>query len=72
MTGNEEQKKYQLEVNHTQDFTVSQYVALLRLAKEKYSFANYSGLDREGIVIWRHDCDYSLNRAVRFAQVEYT
>jgi hypothetical protein len=59
------------------DFTLDSYGELLELAKSRYSFVQYPGIgsrhaageDWQGL-LWRHDCDMSLNRALRLAQVE--
>lgn len=57
---------------HKTDFTTSQYVELLRLAKKSYEFVGYGGLKPEGrYVYWRHDVDLSPNRALRLAQLEH-
>jgi len=53
------------------DFTISGYRDLLRLAKRSYLFSSYSEIPwGQRFVLWRHDCDYSLNRAHAIAQVE--
>lgn len=67
----EDQQRRVQNSNLDRDFTVRHYIELLRLAKERYSFAKYSERDQQGIILWRHDCDYSLNRAVRLAQIEH-
>src|SRR5688572_2690758 len=54
------------------DFTEAEYTKLLRLAKAGYRFITY--LDprpASGFILWRHDCDYSLNRALRCAELEH-
>lgn len=54
-----------------QDFTLSAYVELLRLAKATYAFTRYREIDvTRRFVLWRHDCDFSLNRAARLAEAE--
>lgn len=59
------------QLNHRQDFTTVQYAELLRLAKSNYKFIRYQELAlSEKFVLWRHDCDYSLNRSLRLAQLE--
>ncbi|KTC95688.1 hypothetical protein [Legionella erythra] len=56
---------------HIDDFTINEYKNLLRLAKSNYKFITYNQLDSaENYVLWRHDCDFSLNRALRVAQIE--
>lgn len=52
------------------DFTIDQYSELLRLAKENYQFTGYDDLVKSRFILWRHDCDYSLNRALRLARLE--
>lgn len=54
------------------DFTMVEYCSLLRLAKSGgYRFCAYTALPlNERSVLWRHDIDMSLNRAVRMAEVE--
>ena len=53
------------------DFTIAAYRDLLRLAKEKYQFAFYGHIEwGQRFVLWRHDCDYSLNRALAVAKIE--
>lgn len=56
---------------HKTDFTTSQYVELLRLAKKSYEFVGYGGRKPAGkYVYWRHDVDLSPSRAFRLAQLE--
>lgn len=53
------------------DFTTSHYRELLRLAKEEYQFIFYDEINfDQSFVLWRHDCDFSLNRSLRLAQIE--
>lgn len=60
-----------LELGHIQDFTTSQYIELLKLAKVNYKFIGYQDIpENERFILWRHDCDYSLNRSLRLAQIE--
>ena len=60
------------QLNHQQDFTTVQYAELLRLAKANYKFIGYQEIvTAEKFVLWRHDCDYSLNRSLRLAQIEH-
>lgn len=54
-----------------EDFTEESYRRLLRLAKEKYEFTSYSSIPwGNRFVLWRHDCDYSINRAHAIARIE--
>ncbi|MBL8439892.1 MAG: hypothetical protein JNK96_01595, partial [Betaproteobacteria bacterium] len=47
------------------------YVAALELALANYRFLRYPEIDFDNpFVLWRHDCDHSLNRALRTAQIE--
>jgi hypothetical protein len=56
----------------SRDFTTQRYVELLQLAKSNYRFLGYRELDAAArFVLWRHDCDFSLNRALRLAQAEH-
>ncbi|MBA3593216.1 MAG: hypothetical protein H0W47_05395 [Polaromonas sp.] len=53
------------------DFTVNAYRELLKLAKLNFVFASYDEIPwASRFVLWRHDCDYSLNRAHALATVE--
>jgi hypothetical protein len=59
-------------LEHQQDFTTAQYAQLLRLARSNYKFIGYRELALgKKFVLWRHDCDYSLNRSLRLAQIEH-
>ena len=52
-------------------FTESAYSELLALAKEKYRFIGYTGdLNAKKIILWRHDVDFSVHRALRLAEIE--
>lgn len=54
------------------DFTTMRYKELLRLAKRRYRFATYAeSRAHERVILWRHDVDYSLNRALRLAEIEH-
>jgi hypothetical protein len=52
------------------DFTETNYRAILRLAHDRYRFARFGddAIDRH--VLWRHDIDTSMNRALRLAEIE--
>jgi hypothetical protein len=53
------------------DFTMDGYRGLLAMAKRSYDFASYSAIPwGKRFVLWRHDCDYSLNRAHALACAE--
>jgi hypothetical protein len=53
------------------DFTVEHYAKLLVLAKAQYTFIPFGEIafDRR-FILWRHDCDFSLNRARHLAHIE--
>lgn len=60
------------QLSQRHDFTTTQYVELLRLAKSNYKFVGYREFAAgERFVLWRHDCDYSLNRSLQLAQFEH-
>jgi len=53
------------------DFTIKEYQKLLKLAKKNYHFVFYDNFQSfEKFILWRHDCDYSLNRALKLAMIE--
>jgi hypothetical protein len=53
------------------DFTVSHYRELLRLASCNWPIVGYENIPWDSrFLLWRHDCDYSLNRAKALAQIE--
>lgn len=53
------------------DFTVAAYRDLLRIAKKNYQFVFFGDFEWGGrFLLWRHDCDYSLNRAYALAKIE--
>ena len=53
------------------DFTVDSYRELLVIAKQRYAFASYEAIPwGQRFVLWRHDCDCSLNRAHALARIE--
>ena len=53
-----------------EDFTETAYCGLLDAAKERYRFATYDAPGEGAHVIWRHDIDHSVHRAVRLAELE--
>jgi hypothetical protein len=52
------------------DFTERSYTTLLVEAKRHYSFERYGTTNVGQHVIWRHDVDISVHRAVRLAELE--
>ena len=60
------QEKYNFE-----DFTIEHYRALIKKIKERYKFSFYHNFDKNiKFVLWRHDIDFSPQRALRCAQIE--
>jgi hypothetical protein len=54
-----------------EDFTEVHYRQLLRAARVSYRFATYDAIPWDTrFVIWRHDLDYSINRAAALAVIE--
>lgn len=53
------------------DFTEENYRKIIRLAKGKYSFRTYGDVDSmKNGVIWRHDIDMSVHRALALSRIE--
>jgi peptidoglycan/xylan/chitin deacetylase (PgdA/CDA1 family) len=52
------------------DFTEANYRELLRLACSRYRFARFGDGSADRQVLWRHDIDISVNRALRLAEIE--
>ena len=52
------------------DFTESHYRKLIILAKQNYKFESYGTKIKSPHVLWRHDVDNSVHRALRLAQIE--
>lgn len=52
------------------DFTERSYSTILAAAAAHYSFERYGTSSAERHVIWRHDVDVSVHRAVRLAELE--
>jgi hypothetical protein len=55
---------------HFADFTESGYRAMLRSAKRGYTFEPFGTEVADPHVLWRHDVDISVHRALRLAQIE--
>jgi hypothetical protein len=56
---------------HFEDFTESNYRDLIQLAKKNFDFVPFNlNLNKENIVIWRHDIDLSPHRALKLAAIE--
>jgi hypothetical protein len=55
-----------------EDFTEDYYGRLLQAAKLLYDFITYQDLqeNKEGVILWRHDVDFSMHRALKLAEIE--
>lgn len=58
------------ETYHYADFTESSYREILRVAKLRYAFEPFGTSSEMPHVLWRHDVDFSVHRAVKLAQIE--
>lgn len=55
-----------------EDFTEENYRKILQLAKKNYQFIFYEALDSShDYIIWRHDIDHSIHRALALAKIEF-
>lgn len=52
------------------DFTEEHYLSLLALAKKNYSFEYFGTKETNPHILWRHDIDLSVHRALRLAEIE--
>lgn len=53
------------------EFTIGKYKKLIATAKDKFTFTDYSTIPwAEKFILWRHDCDCSLNRSFELALIE--
>jgi hypothetical protein len=57
--------------NDINDFTTQAYKKLIQIAKGKYNFVSYGDYAQQPFVLWRHDCDFSLERSLRLAEIEH-
>ncbi|HMI80100.1 MAG TPA: hypothetical protein VK484_14975 [Ferruginibacter sp.] len=54
------------------DFTTQHFGEIIKKLKQDYEFSFYHDFNREKkFVLWRHDVDFSLHRALRCAQIEH-
>lgn len=52
-------------------FNLGTYSRLVSLALTRWPFETYDNLEsKKRFILWRHDCDMSLNRAVRLAEID--
>ena len=53
------------------DFTTENYHRFLLIAKRNYNFVTYGDIPwGQKFILWRHDCDYSLERSYALARIE--
>ena len=52
------------------EFTVRAYVSMLEYARGNYAFSSYTDREQAPHVLWRHDVDFSINRALCLARLE--
>ena len=57
---------------HEQDFTEQAYRALVKQAKQRYEFLPFDrAAPADNGVLWRHDIDMSVHRALALAKIEH-
>ncbi|HEX9364508.1 MAG TPA: hypothetical protein VGA47_12075 [Candidatus Dormibacteraeota bacterium] len=56
--------------NSAADFTEAGYVKALELASKSYEFVSFVSRPKTRHVLWRHDVDFSVHRALRLAEIE--
>lgn len=58
-------------MSHEQDFTEAAYRTLVRAARDRYAFLSFAdAATAEAGVLWRHDIDVSVHRALALATIE--
>lgn len=58
-------------MSHEQDFTEAAYRTLVRAARDRYVFLSFTdAATAEAGVLWRHDIDVSVHRALALATIE--
>lgn len=55
---------------HECPFTLSEYRALIQLAKQRFTFCDLHDFDGPNRILWRHDLEYSLREMDRIAQID--
>ena len=53
-----------------EDFQISNYQNLVRYAVENFTQAQYDSPDGPRRIIWRHDCDFSLSKALTIGKID--
>jgi len=60
-----------MSVPNASDFTEARYGALLERARTRFTFCGFAGEPpRDGTALWRHDIDFSPQRALALAKIE--
>jgi hypothetical protein len=52
------------------DFTEAGFAHAIELARRNYTFASFTSRPKARHVLWRHDVDFSVHRALRLAELE--
>lgn len=53
------------------EFSITNYISLLESTATKYRFSNFVDIPWGDLfILWRHDIDFSINRALRLAKIE--
>lgn len=53
------------------NFTENNYTYILNIAKKKFNFISFKDYKKyENTILWRHDIDLSIHRALNLAQIE--
>ena len=56
---------------HFEDFTETSYRHQLQIIKNRWEFIDFPSYKSPGrVCLWRHDLDFSIQRAFRLAQIE--
>jgi hypothetical protein len=64
-------EKPNLPISSNSDFTEISYRSILVSAKSNYRFCGYDKIPwGEKFILWRHDVDFSINRAASMARIE--
>ena len=58
-------------MNTTRDFTEEEYEALIIFLKKKFTFVSYNQEIINDSIVWRHDVDFSVHRALSLAKIEH-
>lgn len=58
---------------HFEEFTEREYARLIALARERWRFIGFPEAltESDNVILWRHDIDFSPQRALRLARIEH-